>query len=1476
VGGQYLALGHYQESAIATYRGLVYLSPWLEVIPPYYHHHLQLLYNAITWSKYQKPEHELEVSINCPTHLKPNESTLVNATVENMGLNDETNVELFLLLDGVQVANLTVSSLAVGELATLSYLWTPPMGTYNVTAYAPPVPGETDTFNNVKTILSRVSYAKVIGFIETHGESLHSDSLKIFYQSLGHIVNTIYSTLTPELLVDYDILIVGEDWNNYPWLPSEIAAVQGLISSGKGFVGIGDELAYPVQTILGEYGITYTGSYGNPGSSSNFDHSHPLMTDVNYIYASYPVNSLQAVPPGYWIANDAYNVHMLIAGAEVGGYVLCMSNDFAAYVYDDDNEIMFTNMVEWMAVKYEHDLAVSLVVPASIESGITTMINATVRNIGLNNETNAELYLMIDGNEVFSVAIPELLVGTSYTINYLWTPTKTGTYNITAYAPPVIDEEYIANNFVTKKVAVWFYMRLYLPSEWVGGGVPMGWHADDASWSYTLPFDFPFYGINYTTIYVSSNGLITFIGPDSSLSNGIPELARKLAIAVAWDDWMTNQRPGDDIYIGQPDPDHVVIRWQVVAFYDRGIEANFEAILGSNGVIQLNYAYNNGPVSATVGISNSVGHILAEDVTSLNYINTIVFTPFSPDHELAVTLQAPVLQEIGTSVLLNATVFNRGLNNETDVELQLFINGAVADSVLIPELSSGASYRLSYLWTPIVEGIYNVTAFASPVPNEEFTPNNVATKLVKIRPIKGYILFDQTHGTDSIAYYNIWVTNLTNRGYMIETHTSGPLTSTILKMYEVFVIPQAHYDYTSDELSAIHNFVLNGGGLLVIGDDNPWIYTSLTNFSGITWTGGGYGGYTSDITPHPVTDGVTTAYFSAPVSDLHVDYVFAVDIIRDQYGYIMLAVSEIVAGKVLGIADEQSIDDSNIGYADNLRLANNMIDWMSTLYEHDVAIVSVTPSASEALVGDTIDISVVAENQGDFTESFAVSAYAQSLNSTKIYFDPSSYMFDPAYVTIGYRFNATLWVEDVSDLCAWQARVDYNDSIINVTRWFEPTWDPAYVFYGKTTLPLPTPPKVVYWHSGPGDGSAMVASVLLPWPPTGGGFIGTGLLFMLEFEVTAIPPPGETLSTNLVIDNEDTALWNWDAEVILNVHKENGYYALVPGGSPPPIGFIRIGTQTIANLAPNERVTLTFTWNTTGVMPGDYLIWAEASVVSGETDTTDNKYTDGVIKITKAPIASFTYSPIFPKPSEIIIFNATGSTPNGGTIINYAWNFGDGNITVTTDPIITHTYAFSGLYNVTLTITDSEGLTDSTWKTIYIFVRDIAIVEVAPSTNRTYMGRTISINVTVSNEGEVTETFDVILYYNITGGSIIGTQTITDLIPGEYRTIIFLWNTTNVTPCQNYTITAYAIPVLGETDIVDNTLSSSTLVKVRLLGDINGDGKIDIRDIATVALAFGSYPSHPRWNPEADLNYDGKVDIKDIAIVARSFGKTYP
>ncbi len=58
-----------------------------------------------------------------------------------------------------------------------------------------------------------------------------------------------------------------------------------------------------------------------------------------------------------------------------------------------------------------------------------------------------------------------------------------------------------------------------------------------------------------------------------------------------------------------------------------------------------------------------------------------------------------------------------------------------------------------------------------------------------------------------------------------------------------------------------------------------------------------------------------------------------------------------------------------------------------------------------------------------------------------------------------------------------------------------------------------------------------------------------------------------------------------------------------------------------------------------------------------------------------------------------------------------------------------------------------------------------------------------------------------------------------------------------------------------------------------ILGDINGDYKVNIIDINLVAKAFRAMPSDPRWNSNVDLNNDQIINIMDITLAARNFGK---
>jgi len=59
----------------------------------------------------------------------------------------------------------------------------------------------------------------------------------------------------------------------------------------------------------------------------------------------------------------------------------------------------------------------------------------------------------------------------------------------------------------------------------------------------------------------------------------------------------------------------------------------------------------------------------------------------------------------------------------------------------------------------------------------------------------------------------------------------------------------------------------------------------------------------------------------------------------------------------------------------------------------------------------------------------------------------------------------------------------------------------------------------------------------------------------------------------------------------------------------------------------------------------------------------------------------------------------------------------------------------------------------------------------------------------------------------------------------------------------------------------------------RLVADLNGDGIVDIIDVAIVAKAFGSKPGDKNWNAIADLDKNGIINIIDIAKVAKEFGK---
>jgi parallel beta-helix repeat protein len=162
-------------------------------------------------------------------------------------------------------------------------------------------------------------------------------------------------------------------------------------------------------------------------------------------------------------------------------------------------------------------------------------------------------------------------------------------------------------------------------------GTAQSWKGNNTYWTLNLPFAFPFYGVAYSSVRVSSEGFLQLAGSDSAGdgANTTAKLLQDARIAPLWES-MNTQGTGNDIFVSTSTSGQVTVRWNASSTSNNAA-LNFSVTLFSNGNIQFNYGPGNTNLTPTIGISRGDGRFdVLSSYNGQSTLTNVVSTQYSP------------------------------------------------------------------------------------------------------------------------------------------------------------------------------------------------------------------------------------------------------------------------------------------------------------------------------------------------------------------------------------------------------------------------------------------------------------------------------------------------------------------------------------------------------------------------------------------------------------------------------------------------------------------------------------------------------------------------------------------------------------------------------------------------------------------------------------------------------------------------------
>ena len=487
-------------------------------------------------------------------------------------------------------------------------------------------------------------------------------------------------------------------------------------------------------------------------------------------------------------------------------------------------------------------------------------------------------------------------------------------------------------------------------------------------------------------------------------------------------------------------------------------------------------------------------------------------------------------------------------------------------------------------------------------------------------------------------------------------------------------------------------------------------------------------------------------------------------------------------------------------------LSVNMIEITVAQADHDIAVISVTPSPTSVKLGELVNVTVVVENQGTNSETFNVTAYYDNTiigelqNVTDL--PPGN------QTTLTFSWNTTDAREEIYAKTAKEKTYDIN---------------------ATATIALDEDP----------DDNTLVS-------PSKVDVISQYITVIPQSTVDPDLTPGKNYTVSIYTDYNGSDIWSWQFTLSYNPN-------VLHGGINKTDTWTGTGTQT------------TFYTTQSPVVPHSEKVYVNETLMTRNVDYLII-YEIGGISFTTAPGADAEIKAIYlyngvvngdlvtQEKNETVFAAGTFNNTIGKLPPTMAWFY------YTEKPIPT-TYGPGILANVTFTVvgTGDSDITlvemetkltgyNATTGTFYEIVKyfkpgvghilhgyfrntaeavthDVAVISVTPNATSVDAGELVSVTVVVENQGTSAETFEVTAYYyppelpsptTEPHYRIATPETVQNLGAGANTSLTFVWDTTDIRE-GIHSIWAEADTVLGEKDTGDNRLESENTVTVKAL-----------------------------------------------------------